>query len=96
MTEEDKNLLLVNLVSRGVPMAKAREKAFGKAAPETPEPVKEAPNKEEAPEMSADEEREELVKALAALGVKAHPNAKNETLKQKLEEASADSNEEML
>jgi len=102
-TEEVKKAHCLNLVSRGFPMAKAREisgyhtvevrpSQRGLVKPSEPE-VEEAPEPEvdveEAPEPEVDE-RGELRAKLKELGVKSSPNASVKTLKKKLEVAESD------
>lgn len=78
MTEQDKQMALLNLVSRGVPMAEAKLR-LGIESPEpTTKPVPAPPQADEADELRA---------KLTELGVKFHPHSKVETLKRKLEEA---------
>jgi len=80
MTKEDRELHLLNLVSRGMSLPEAR-KHLGIAAPVAEEPA--------PPEPVADRQ-DELAKLRALLdskGINYHPNAKSTTLRRKLEES---------
>lgn len=74
----DSYLHLLNLVSRGVPMAEAR-KRLGI-------PYHGPAEVEQLPEVVEDNEIEQLRAKLDSMGIRYHKNAKAATLKAKLEE----------
>lgn len=87
------DLRLCNLVSRGVPLNKARE-MLGLEKPTTGSEPEAVELTEPTEAVEADEsELESLRSQLAELGIHASPRAKVETLRKKLDEALAGDDE---
>lgn len=80
MTTQDRELCFLNLVSRGFTIAEARKKSGFFTTEPTEQP--------EAPVEENKESEEDTLRAkLKELGIRAHPQAKLETLRRKLDEA---------